>query len=31
MEILSWISFIIFDIFVIYAWWKLANIAMDKK
>jgi len=30
METLSWISFIIFDIFVIYAWWKLAHMAMGK-
>ena len=31
MEIVTWISFVIFDIFVIYAFWKLANIAMGKK
>ncbi len=31
MEALSWISFIVFDIFVMYAFWKLASMAMGSK
>ena len=31
MEALTWISFIIFDIFVIYSFWKLTNMAIGRK